>query len=348
MTLPVRIDLADAATFPSRRVEDWRWTDVRARLRAAPTPSAPLAVETAGLFEAIAARTLTIGNGRTADGSSEARLEPTDGEIMALRFVGAGEGGHQADVVVRLAPGVRATVLETYEGEGGYVSNVRLRFEIGDNAKLVRIVVADEPSGAVSFSSADVDLGPGARIAQTVAASGARLQRIETCVRHGSLGADARLDGLYLLDGERHSDQTTVIDHVDRDGTSGQLCKGFVGDRARGVFQGRIIVREGADGADARMGHHALIGSDRGEVDAKPELEIYADDVACAHGATVGALDLQQLFYMRARGLPEAQARALLTEAFVGEVLDRVETEAVRDVLRGWAAVRLEGIFNGV
>jgi Fe-S cluster assembly protein SufD len=114
-----------------------------------------------------------------------------------------------------------------------------------------------------------------------------------------------------------------------------------VRDQARGVFQGRIVVSEGADRTDARMEHHALILSDRAEVDSKPELEIYADDVACSHGNTVGALDEEALFYARQRGIPEAEARAMLTEAFVGEVADRVWFEGAREIVRQWAADRL-------
>jgi Fe-S cluster assembly protein SufD len=127
------------------------------------------------------------------------------------------------------------------------------------------------------------------------------------------------------------------------DGTTAQLTKGVVRDQARGVFQGRIVVTEGADRTDARMGHHALILSDRAEVDAKPELLIHADDVSCAHGATVGALDEDALFYARQRGIPEAEARALLTEAFIGEVVDRIAHDGARDIVRAWAAERLRG-----
>ena len=118
---------------------------------------------------------------------------------------------------------------------------------------------------------------------------------------------------------------------------------GVVRDQARGVFQGRIVVSEGADRTDARMGHHALILSDRAEVDAKPELLIYADDVACAHGNTVGALDEDALFYARQRGMNEDTAKALLTEAFVGEVVDRIEHEGAREIARAWVAQRLGG-----
>jgi Fe-S cluster assembly protein SufD len=135
-----------------------------------------------------------------------------------------------------------------------------------------------------------------------------------------------------------------VLTHELADGTTDQLTKGLVRDQARGVFQGRIVVREGADRTDARMGHHALLLNDGAEVDAKPELEIYADEVACAHGNTVGSLDEAALFYMRSRGLPELEAKALLMKAFIGEVIDRVAHEPARDAVRAWVAERLEGL----
>jgi Fe-S cluster assembly protein SufD len=132
-----------------------------------------------------------------------------------------------------------------------------------------------------------------------------------------------------------------VVDHMAADGTTSQLTKGVVSDQARAVFQGRIVVEEGADRTDARMGHHALLLSDRAEVDAKPELLIHADDVQCAHGNTVGALDDHAMFYMRQRGIPEPQARALLISAFVGEVIERIEHEPAREIARVWAEQRL-------
>ena len=155
---------------------------------------------------------------------------------------------------------------------------------------------------------------------------------------------NVRLDGAYVLTGKRHSDQTTVVTHVGRDGVTTQLTKGVAADQARGVFQGRIVVERGADGTDARMAHHALLLSDRAEIDAKPELEIYADDVACAHGNTVGALDEAAIFYARARGIPEVQAKAMLTTAFLGEVVERIVSDEARAVAHAWLTVKLEGL----
>jgi Fe-S cluster assembly protein SufD len=224
------------------------------------------------------------------------------------------------------------------------VSGFSLAISLGAGARLERIVLVDEPADAISISRSEIELQPGARLAQTVVCSGARLQRHETEVRHPGGGADVRLDGLYLLDGKRHADLTTVLAHTAPDGTTRQLTKGLAKDQARGVFQGRILVEEGADRTDARMGHHALLLNDGAEIDAKPELEIYADEVSCAHGNTVGSLDDAALFYMRSRGLPEAEARALLMQAFVGEVVDRIEHDGARAAVQAWVARRLEAL----
>jgi Fe-S cluster assembly protein SufD len=240
--------------------------------------------------------------------------------------------------------GASVVLLETYEGSGGaYVANAALTFHLEDGASLERIVLSDEPAEAVSVSSSTVELAPGARFSQTVIATGAKLQRHETHLVHPGEGAVVRMDGAYLLDGARHADLTTVLTHAGGGATS-QMCKGVVAGQARAVFQGKIEVRPGADGTDARMRHDALLLSDRAEVDAKPELEIYADDVQCAHGNTVGALDDDTLFYIRSRGVPEAEAKALMTEAFVGEVVERIGPEDVREIVRAKVVARLEGL----
>ena len=122
------------------------------------------------------------------------------------------------------------------------------------------------------------------------------------------------------------------------------MCKGVATDRARAVFQGQIVVRPGADGTDARMRHDALLLSDTAEVDAKPELEIFADDVQCAHGNTIGALDEEALFYIASRGVPEAQAKALLMQGFVGEVAERIAHEGAREIISAFVSSRLEAL----
>jgi Fe-S cluster assembly protein SufD len=341
MTFPARVDLKDATTFPSRRVEEWKYTDLYRFLRETPPPSPQASVPCGGPFAALGGDELAFVNGR-CDGAPVITADGEGDHVQRLRFVSTGEGtGHQAACRIEVKTGARLLLLESYEGQaGGYVSNVALDIALGDGARLDRIVITDEADSAISLARADVLLGRKADFLQTTLTSGARLLRQETHVAHPGT-AFVHIDGLYVLAGKRHADLTTTVEHTGLNGVTSQLTMGVVKDEARGVFQGQIVVREGADGTDARMGHHALILSDRGEVDAKPELEIYADDVACAHGNTVGSLDDNALFYMRSRGIPETQARALLTEAFLAEVTDRIGREDVRDLCRAWLVERL-------
>ncbi|HEY1753463.1 MAG TPA: Fe-S cluster assembly protein SufD [Caulobacteraceae bacterium] len=337
MSLAKAIETGDLAELPSRRDEDWHWTDLRGLIRELPAPSAALeAAPAPGPFDHLADQRVVIANGRR---TTQVFMGGTAG-VLALRFIGAGAGAHAATPRIDVGAG-HMTILETYEGQGAYLSEIDFSIDVGEGGVLQRIVLCDEPEDAVSVSRCEVRLAPGARFTQTVVASGARRQRIETRVDHRGGGASARLDGIYLLAGRRHADITTVVTHAAPGGSTEQLTKGVAQDQARGVFQGRIVVAEGADQTDARMGHHALILSERAEVDAKPELEIFADDVACAHGNTVGALDEEALFYAGQRGIPEAEARAMLTEAFVGEVVDRIDHEGAREVVRAWVAERL-------
>ena len=262
---------------------------------------------------------------------------------LALRWLSdAVRTGHHARVGVFVEAGAEATLLESHEGRGeAYLANSLIEIHVDEGARLERVVLVEEPQDAISVNSAEVHLQRGARFSQTTLATGAQLQRLETRVVHPGQDADVRMDGVYLLTGSRHADMTSVVSHSGLNGVTSQLTKGVVRDQARGVFQGKIVVQRGADGTDARMGHHALILSGRGEVDAKPELEIYADDVQCAHGNTVGALDESALFYMQQRGLPAEEARALLTQAFLFEVVDRIEHEGAREVVREWLTARL-------
>ncbi len=342
MNAPVRIDLKDASSFPSRRVETWKYSDLRRLLREAPEPSPAATVAPGGPFAALGGEELALVNGR-AEGSSSLIAEGPPEQLSRLRFVSTADGaGHQGKVSVEVKPGASLVLLETYEGEAsGYVSNIDLAISVGEGGRLTRVVLQDDAADAISISVAEVTLAPGAVFEQVVATSGAKLQRHETRLVHPGEGAEVRMDGLYTLSGERHMDLTSVVRHAGLNGVTSQLTKGVVRDGARGVFQGKIVVERGADGTDARMGHHALILSERAEVDAKPELEIYADDVSCAHGNTVGNLDEAALFYMQQRGLPLDEARALLTQAFLIEVVDRIGHEGAREVVRTWLTDRL-------
>jgi Fe-S cluster assembly protein SufD len=343
MSLMKAIETGDASLLPGRRDEDWRWSDLKGVVRAVPPPSPGAARPDTPppLPELITDSEIVMVNGRADTFGFHAVAGAP--RTLRLRIVSrADHTAHQGVLTLDIEPEAELTLIETYEGEGSaYLSDFSLAVSIGENARLERIVLIDEPADAICISQSQVELQAGARFCQTVVASGARLQRHETHVRHPGAGAQVRIDGLYLLADRRHADLSTVVDHVAPDGVTVQLTKGVARDQARGVFQGRIVVAQGADRTDARMGHHALLLNDGAEVDAKPELEIYADDVACAHGNTVGSIDEDALFYMRTRGIPEHEARALLMEAFVGEVVDRIEHLGAREAVHGWVSAKL-------
>ena len=336
------IDLKDASSFPSRRVEAWKYSDLRKYLREAPAPSPSAAVPLVGggPFEALGGDAMVFVNGRAVNDS---QLMICGDRTVRLRLISKTEGtGHATTARLSARAGAKLLLLETHEGHGSaYVAHNRLELDVARGAEVTRIVLADEPADAISISQAQVRVEPGGVYRQTILTTGAKLQRLETQVGHRAEGADVRLDGVYVLAGDRQTDLTTVVRHTGLNGATSQLTKGVVRDTARGVFQGKIVVERGADGTDARMGHHALILGERAEVDARPELEIYADDVQCAHGNTVGNLDEAALFYMQQRGIATDEARALLTQAFLIEVVDRIDHEGAREVVREWLTARL-------
>lgn len=334
------LDLRDASTFPSRRDETWKYSDLRRWLRATPEPSPTTDFSEAGPFDALGGEAIVFANGRAAGVTD---FIASGERTLRLRYISDAEGtGHGASARVSARAGARLLLLETHEGRGSaYVAHNRLELDVAHDAEVTRVVLVEEPEDAISIAEADVRVEAGGVYRQTVVATGARLQRVETRIQHMAQGAEVRADGLYLLSGSRQADLTSVVRHVERDGRTSQLIKGVARDTARGVFQGKIVVERGADGTDARMAHHALILGERAEIDAKPELIIYADDVQCAHGNTVGNLDESALFYMQQRGIPADDARALLTQAFLIEVVDRIEHEGAREGVREWLTARL-------
>lgn len=339
MSLSTALRTGDLAELPSRRDEDWRWTDLRGLIRQVPPASPEAAAPAGGPFAGLGEE-LAVVNGRGVAGLT---IEGEGDHVRVLRFVSTAAGtGHRARIEVQVEAGASLTLLESYEGKAaGYIASAELDITLGEGARLERIVLAADDAEAVNVSTATVRLATGSNYAQTVLTTGARRQRLETNVAHPGADASVRLDGGYLLEGQRHADLTTTVTHEGVDGATAQLTKGVARDQARGVFQGRIVVQPGADRTDARMRHQALILSERAEIDAKPELLIFADDVQCAHGNTLGALDEDAIFYAMQRGLPAERARAMLTAAFVGEVIDRIEHEGAREVARAWAEQQL-------
>ncbi|HXA72166.1 MAG TPA: Fe-S cluster assembly protein SufD [Stellaceae bacterium] len=217
--------------------------------------------------------------------------------------------------------GSRATLVETFCGAGAWTNGV-LRIELGADASLDHVRIQDEALDAIHFGVTRARLGRGARYESFTLTTGARLSRQDVQVVIEGEGARCGVNGAYLLRGQQEATTATVIDHAAPGGTTREVFKGVLEDRAHGVFLGRIAVRPGADKTDAHQLNRNLLLSPRAAVDTKPELEIFADDVKCSHGATVGDLDEAALFYLCSRGIDETAARRLLIEAFATDAIE--------------------------
>jgi Fe-S cluster assembly protein SufD len=240
-------------------------------------------------------------------------------------------------------PGSRATVVETFasaNGCAGLTSGVA-EIEIGDGASIEHVRIQIESPSSLHTGTLDATLGRDARFTSHVVSLGARWARIEVGAVLAAAGAECSLNGLYLADGARHVDHRTFVDHAVPHGASHQLYKGLLGGSARAVFHGRILVREGAQKTDAFQSNKNLLLSEGALVFTRPQLEIHANDVKCTHGATVGRLDAEALFYLRSRGMGAEEAGRMLIRAFTGEVLARIPLEEVRDRLIDEVASRL-------
>ena len=200
----------------------------------------------------------------------------------------------------------------------------------------------NEHPAAYHIAASRVAAAAGSTYESFVLQLGGRLARNEIAVRFDGPGAECRLDGAYLLRGIQHADNTTLLDHAAPRCTSRELYKGVIDDQARGVFQGKILVRRDAQKTDGHQLNKTLLLSRAAEIDTKPELEIYADDVKCSHGATAGELDEDALFYLESRGIDPATAQAMLVEAFVAEPVERIAHPGARDafaaMVAGWLA----------
>lgn len=342
--------------LPHRRLEAWKWTDVRTA--AAAQSEAGLSAHGLPHFSVPEGVVLTEQSSAAAQTDSPASTPMAD---LAHRFGGslweitvpAGlkataplmidnlAKGH-ARIRVTVEKGAQLEVIETLKGAAGGFSNLDMTVTLKAGAKLSRLTVQDDPADHIRIATTHITAWEGAEITQHCLSFGGALSRLETRIAGMGKHISAVLNGAYLLSGTRHCDMTSYIDLASPDCTIRQAVKGVVTDKARGVFQGKFHVRRPAQHTDAEMRHDALMLSENSEVRSKPELEIYADDVACAHGNTLGQLDESALFYMRQRGIPRAQARALLTEAFLAEVFDEMDDEELRESLIAKMRVWLE------
>jgi Fe-S cluster assembly protein SufD len=223
------------------------------------------------------------------------------------------------------------TVIEEFFsiGDDAYFTNAVTEITVAPTARLRHIKLQNEHARAFHIGTCAVDVARDATYVSQTVTLGARLSRYDLSVALNGEGGCAQMDGLALISGRQLADTHTLIDHAQPNGRSAQLHKTIVDGAAHAVFNGRIYVRPGAQLTDSSQQSRNLLLSDKATVDTKPQLEIFADDVKCAHGATVGQLDAEQLFYLVSRGLPERAARNLLTYAFGASVIERIPVRSV-------------------
>ncbi|MEL6289843.1 MAG: Fe-S cluster assembly protein SufD, partial [Pseudomonadota bacterium] len=247
---------------------------------------------------------------------------------------------------ISLADGASATVIETFVAleEAATQVNTLTHVGVGAGSRLRHVKVQAENMQTVHLGTWAVELAPAAHYEALQLTVGGAVTRHQIYLRFDGADAKAHLNGAFLQRGKQHCDSTLVIDHVHPGCESRELFKGVLDDEAHGVFQGKIMVKPEAQKTDGKQMSQALLLSEAAEFSSKPELEIFADDVVCGHGATSGAIDEDLLFYLRARGIPEKKARALLVQAFVGEAFEIVDdNEELHDALMTIAANWLSG-----
>jgi Fe-S cluster assembly protein SufD len=401
-------DAFERAGLPHRRLEDWKYTDLRALMREvlplAASPDAK-ALERAKAAMAVASTVdacrLVLVDGVLApslsnlgaleagvrvqtlrevleDNTNAVRADLLDngaisGAMIALNAAMATDGVlitmadrleltkplHIVHVATRssaaaytrsflkLGKAAQVTLLESFvaaDDATSYQVNDAVTFWLGDEAQLQHVRLMADSADAANVTTAIFTVGAKARLTTFNMTSGGGLSRYQGYLTFAGEGSEVNANGVNLLNGRQHADTTLFLDHAVPNCASREVFRSVVDDRAHSVFQGRIIVQPGAQKTDAKMMTRALLLSDEAEADNKPELEIFADDVTCGHGATTGALDESLLFYLRARGLSEREAQSLLIQAFVGEAIESIASDALRELAvataERWLAAR--------
>jgi len=355
---------ADAARLfrdkgvPHRRVENWKYTDLKTALDGANDAGASdIRCTIGGLPEGVELLDLSnladapqwvqahFGKAALSDSMPAAslvlaragfalRVPKNLRALQPLRI--AVEGSGHARVLLVLEEGAALELVES-RPEGTGFSNVGMEIVVGANARMTHVRVADASPEAIAVEDIAVRVARDGAYSVHLASGGASLSRLNVRLTLKEPGAHAELSGVSVLGGRLHADVTTEIYHAAGETRSVQLFKHVVGGHGRAVYQGKITVAEGADKSDSRQTAKALLMGERAEADLKPELEIFADDVKCAHGAAVGDLDADSLFYLRARGISEGEARNMLVRAFLEESVSQIADETVRAAV--WQSV---------
>jgi len=389
-------ELFAKAGLPHRRVEEWKYTDLRALMREAkplaspPDAAAKARAKTAGaILGDVESRRLVFVDGAFVPELSDVaalepgltikslaaalaaedrvlnahlgKLAPASDVAVALNTALMGDGAviaiaagatierplHLVFVasqkpaatftrsLVIVEAGARAMLIESHEGPSGgdYQVNAALELFVGDRAHVDHVKIIGEGADALHVSTLAAAIGGKARFNTFTFTTGGAVVRNQLFLNFDGEDTVAGIRGATLIRGKEHADTTLVANHIARGCQSREMFKTVLDGEAHGVFQGRIIVKPGAQKTDAKMMTQALLLSERAEADNKPELEIFADDVQCGHGATAGALDEELKFYLMARGIPEAEAESLLIQAFLGEAVEGIEHAGLREAL---------------
>ncbi|MBK8458022.1 MAG: Fe-S cluster assembly protein SufD [Phyllobacteriaceae bacterium] len=364
---PAAIEALRARGLPTRRVESWHYTDLKTLLRNLPadaaTPAAlPPVLEGSAVLAIVdgAPRIVAAPAGVDVSALGDAGIAALSAPFGADDAIGQINLAHVADGV-RLAVAADATLVAPVEVQfrsgracharvsaafgaasraviierqsGGGFSTAVCDLNIGDGAEISWIVVQERDDKAVHLGQVNATLGTNAKLNLFVVNEGGKLVRQEIHARAAGEGSEFRLRGVNLMAGGAHVDVTMTLTHEVPHTSSTAVVRNIVTGRANGAFQGMIKVARQAQKTDARMACNTLLLSDEGGFSAKPELEIFADDVACGHGATVREIDRNHLFYLMARGVPERESRGLLVKAFVAEIIEELDNEGLVEAL---------------
>ncbi|MEP7031968.1 MAG: Fe-S cluster assembly protein SufD, partial [Pseudolabrys sp.] len=263
-------------------------------------------------------------------------VRPSKPIHLAHVFSGAAAASMYPRNVVVVEPGAHLTLIESFSGPDAidYQVNSALELIVGDGAQVDHIKIGCDGNAALRVSTLNVVIGTKATYRDFVFTSGGAVVRNQTFARFGGEHSHGAIGGVTLLKGKQHVDNTLVITHAAPNCESRETFRTVLDGESHGVFQGKIVVEPQAQKTDAKMMTRALMLSDNAEADNKPELEIFADDVVCGHGATAGALDPGLKFYLMSRGISEKESEALLIEAFIDETIDQISHDGIRDALK--------------
>ena len=330
---------ADAG-FPTVRNEDWKYTSVAPITKEA-WSVAPILSECSPVSDE---KSDELRRGFNVRRNGFAALNQAFGNLwvfyiakdkvfekpIELRFAAEENTAIFPHVVIIAEAGSKATLVESYRSPSKSFTNTAVQIVVEENANLTHYRVQRDSTEAFHVGTTEVSLGRGSRYDSTNINLGGAISRHDIDVKFTAEGGEAWVDGLYMLNGTQHADTHSIIDHTVPNCTSHQTYKGVLNDHSRGVFNGKVMVRENAHGTDAQQSNKNLLLSNDARVDTKPQLEIFNDDVKCAHGATVGQLEEEELFYLRTRGLPDTLARNLLTYGFAEAVIRKIGIDSIR------------------